>query len=955
LTERSSRRRLLSEGTPTSSGETISPDRPQNRSTASNVLNATNDFNTSDCSLGAINYPRHDPITKKAILDQIERQKQSIGDAHIKNVTNEEQDTPLRKRFRKSCTSIQEILLRWANSQDNLNELAPANICSAYYELQEEFGHQLKYLWTLKLKDDADKKVAEQSDEIKKLQTAKKERDKSVKRLQSRLVRKNQKIKSMQEALDKLERDEVFPPEAHAKLSEMLSRPALAFLRRIGRQASPRANTQEQFNDAERQFAISLHFYSPSAFKFISKMFKHSVPNEKTIRNWIRADSTDVGFNETALKYISLQAEKMKANNQDLLIALSVDDMSVRKLLEFDGKRITGYTNFGEKDDLTGKTVIDTDAEPANLAHVFMATAINSDFSLPCALFFIDSLNAPQRAELAHKCIVSIEKAGAQVLTLTFDGTTTNFAMANHLGADLSSTKDPKHFFTNPHDETRDVFIILDPSHMIKLVRNMFGAKNKTIYNSRGEEIKFSYILHLYELQNGIGLHFANKLSKTHLEFQNNKMKVSYAAQLLSASVADALEFLMKRGYQAFKDAAATIEFIRIFDQLFDRCNGKFAFGVGTKSPLGKKNFDEWSPFFDKATEYINGLQISINSKPKQTLLDTTSKTGFFGFIICMKSLSSIYKSLIEPDQNNGSLKYLLPYKLSQDHLEMFFGAIRQKGGWNSNPSCSNALAAYKALNLNVIMIHSDKSNVKNDGVLKSLFETQKPKQREDYKFDAELENYIFECLKNIEQVVNFGICFNAQSESIVNANETRLQNLIDFEHDYEMDEDGIVDIVGYISGFIARSYTAHNTCKDCLPVIRDLCKTVGLPGCGLIDQKNRPGAKYGLIRASQDVQKICIITDMCINEAKNKKGNFNKILGLNIPKKVAETLVPTQIFFTHREHFDSHYDTYLEELIFRISDRYISIVVNYMVKKANNEIVSLRHFRNKLTHWDGK
>lgn len=898
--ERCSRRRLLSEGT--SSGETICPQV----SAADNMSSDSSVRKSTDCNLGAINYPQHEPVTNKAILDLIKRQKEALDTAHIKNLTSKKQETPLRKRFRSKCNDIEEILLRWSSSQNDLNQLAPGNICSAYYDLVTEYEFQWKYLLTIKVKEDNEQKIAELKNKNQKLQAAKNVRDKCVKRLQSKLVRKNAKIKSMQDALDKFEKDETFPPEVHAKLTTMLSRPALAFINRVGRQAMHRANTKQKYNAGERQFALSLHFYSSSAYKFIRKMFPYAVPSTKTISNWIRADSTDVGFNENVLNYITCKADLMKANNQDLLIALSVDDMSIRKLLEFDGNRVTGFTYFGEKDKETGKTIVDTNAEPASHAHVYMATAINSHFSLPSALFFIDSLDAAQRAEITKECIIKIEEAGAKVLTLTFDGTTTNFSMANKLGADLANSRDPKHFFTNPGDKTgeRNIFVILDPSHMIKLVRNMFGALNKRIYNSRGEVMKFSYIEQLHIAQDDSGLHFANKLSKTHLEFQNNTMKVSYAVQLLSASVADALEFLMKKGYSEFQGAEATIEFIRIFDQLFDRCNGKSPYGVGTKAPLGKRNFNEWDPFFKKATDYIKGLRISINAAEQKELLDTNCKTGFAGFIICMKSLSSIYKTLIECE-NNQSLQYLLPYKLSQDHLEMFFGAIRQRGGWNTNPSCKGTLAAYKALNCNVIMLLSSKSNVQTDGLLKSLFtETQKAKVQTDFQFNEELEKYSFECLKNIQQVVNFGIVLNPHSESIATANSKCIKNLINYEHDYEMDEDGIVDIVGYISGFIARSYSADNTCKECLPLVRDFSKTVGIPGCGLIDQKNRPGAKNGLARASQDVQKICLVTDMCINEAKKMKGNINKVLGLNIPKKVAEALMPTPIFSTHTEHF---------------------------------------------------
>ena len=46
----------------------------------------------------------------------------------------------------------------------------------------------------------------------------------------------------------------------------------------------------------------------------------------------------------------------------------------------------------------------------------------------------------------------------------------------------------------------------------------------------------------------------------------------------------------------------------------------------------------------------------------------------------------------------NPVLKYLLTYKMSQDHLELFFRAVRASGGWNNNPTTHQFIAAYKQL-----------------------------------------------------------------------------------------------------------------------------------------------------------------------------------------------------------------------------------------------------------------
>ena len=48
--------------------------------------------------------------------------------------------------------------------------------------------------------------------------------------------------------------------------------------------------------------------------------------------------------------------------------------------------------------------------------------------------------------------------------------------------------------------------------------------------------------------------------------------------------------------------------------------------------------------------------------------------------------------------KKEAPLKYLLMYKTSQDHLELFFGAVRATGGCNNNPTTIQFTAAYKSL-----------------------------------------------------------------------------------------------------------------------------------------------------------------------------------------------------------------------------------------------------------------
>lgn len=152
------------------------------------------------------------------------------------------------------------------------------------------------------------------------------------------------------------------------------------------------------------------------------------------------------------------------------------------------------------------------------------------------------------------KTALSLSKdAGLRVHGVTFDGTATN------LGCNMVGKYDQ--IKSSFEFEGRTYYVILDVCHMIKLARNCLGGL-KEIRSSDGI-ISWEYLKRLYELQSSIGLKFANKLSKSHLEWTQNKMKVKFATQTLSASTAGALEFLKNTGHDKFQGAEETIKFIR--------------------------------------------------------------------------------------------------------------------------------------------------------------------------------------------------------------------------------------------------------------------------------------------------------------------------------------------------------------------------------------------------------
>ena len=77
-------------------------------------------------------------------------------------------------------------------------------------------------------------------------------------------------------------------------------------------------------------------------------------------------------------------------------------------------------------------------------------------------------------------------------------------------------------------------------------------------------------------------------------------------------------------------------------------------------------------------------------------MIFSSRKTGFIGFLVAIKSVQGIFLDWVEKE--SSPLNYLLTYKLSQDHLEIFFNAVRSAGMFNNNPNCQQFTATYKRL-----------------------------------------------------------------------------------------------------------------------------------------------------------------------------------------------------------------------------------------------------------------
>lgn len=747
-----------------------------------------------------------------------------------------------------------------------------------------------------------------------------------LRKLQQTIRRKNKKIASMAEIIKSLknknllnENDSNVLFESFGKHSDLISNWSK---KNLGKKVP------KKFSPAIRQFALSLHFFSPKAYQYVRKQFNTVLPHTRTLGKWYSHVDADPGFTEEALKSLTLKASHTR---NPIYCSLMLDEMAIRQHLEFSGTKYYGRIDFGHG--------LDSDSlDIAKDCLVFMVVSLNEGWKLPIGYFLTANLTCMQKAELTKQALYVLKATGINVVSLTLDGCSTNVSMARILGCDFNIERFKTNFTVEfSEKEKENICLFLDPAHMIKLVRNTFGEKK--IFQHKNDYIKFDFVETLFVLQEQEGCHLANKLRKQHIFYFKQKMKVKLATQLLSKSVADALKFCKYNlNIDDFADVDATVKFIELFNSAFDILNSRSINAIGEKKALCNENYQYIVEFTEMFTKYVKDLKV----KEKNNfipVLESNRKTGFIGLLVCLNSLLQLYSSLIA----TGILDHLKLYKISQDHLELFFGSIRSQGGYNNNPTARQFQSAYKKLVIRVNDIesfntgncipleHIDILHYSSSDPIKVL---NMNSNNNNNKLDLILSaNEVLENNQAVETYINDHDYICKPEEYIIN----------NFSK----------EVTIYIAGFAVYKLTSVLHCEICIKSLCAINKGVFLNS--LITMKNKGGNNGGLMYPSEDVLEICFQTEKIL------KLNYFETRAINtieIQSKILTYVLHHRKIFKslefHSADSNSPISDHLTLLIKSITYTYVKLKINHSLKNRN-ETPSLRTWYNKLIIFKGK
>ena len=250
------------------------------------------------------------------------------------------------------------------------------------------------------------------------------------------------------------------------------------------------------------------------------------------------------------------------------------------------------------------------------------------------------------------------------------------------------------HFFLNPFDNCRKVYIFPDVPHCLKNLRNHCLDQNLCIKQSEKKIVTLTK-QHFQELliSDNDDFKLCPKLSVIHLECKgNDRQRVKYAVQLFSDTVSKALTFKFGKSYSEQAEVISTID--AWFDVMDSRTkfhwkNNKCALGVHENEQINVLN---------KMLDLVNKMYFgkdSLKKKPFQT-----------GIIVSIKATLDLYEEL-----KTEGFSFLLTSRLNQDSLENVFSQLRALGGNNTHPSSVQTINRIRTLclskNVNEIVSNS--------------------------------------------------------------------------------------------------------------------------------------------------------------------------------------------------------------------------------------------------------
>ncbi|EFN75251.1 Transposable element P transposase, partial [Harpegnathos saltator] len=347
--------------------------------------------------------------------------------------------------------------------------------------------------------------------------------------------------------------------------------------------------------------------------------------------------------------------------------ALKWDEMYIKSYEEYSSTldEVEGLVDLGR---------LGRKQERAKCIFVFCLDSLNArhPWRQPVAYFLPGKcLSADEIIILLKECLDRLNETGADVEVITCDQGTCNQAAYAQLAACCTL------LLGQPLYKDKKYFAVFDFPHLVKRLAS-FLRTHKNFYCDGKIIVSYSDFEITWSIDNSTkgGSNLLFHITEAHIRPNTFEvMNVKRAFQLFSRTFSAAIKTAGNEQELNTSTWQATADFAERINNIIDACNSySLKITFGGKRPLSANNSDleilltnfiDWCSRWSKFAERI------------------TTVPYFKGFVITIKSILGIYKALssqIEIFQLETGL-------CNQDSVEHLFLKLRQRGGFNPNPT----------------------------------------------------------------------------------------------------------------------------------------------------------------------------------------------------------------------------------------------------------------------------
>ncbi|KAK3912214.1 Transposable element P transposase [Frankliniella fusca] len=464
------------------------------------------------------------------------------------------------------------------------------------------------------------------------------------------------------------------------------------------------ASRTMRWHPAMIRLALHLRMLSPSGYDFLRGII--TLPSERRLYDYSQFTDIKEGVQQDLLEHLQGAIAKECCSDSEKYFSLLLDEMSIRSDLVYSSRtgELIGYTNLSSMEssmrelqaEMEGKTY---EKRLAKKVLVFMLNGAVNNIQFVPAVFSTDDLSAAQLYMRTWDVIYAVEEAGAKVLTVIFDGASVNrkFITMNFNAGDKAFIHKTKNTASG---ESRDLYFMLDPPHLIKTFRNCLANSYSHRQSRRlwkdGQHLSWKAIEALYEITKNDKFK-TTKLTKAHIYLTSfSCMKVSLSSQVLSRSVAEAL--VENKDVSPLKEVYSEelVKLIRLLNKTFDCLNGS----TDSKKKETNKDLEAYVSAADPRFEFLeltflgflSDWEKSISrragkfSKQERSRMIISHQT-LEGFKITIASFVQVVRFLLSRGSQHVSAR-----KFNQDPLEQYFSTQRRARGSDDNPTLKQVL-----------------------------------------------------------------------------------------------------------------------------------------------------------------------------------------------------------------------------------------------------------------------